>query len=81
MGRAISTIVIGCFHGRAAHNTDDTFHDIVDIGEIAHEVAIVKDLYCFSCGELFRGAVIEHVRSSCRAVDGEEAQTRAGNVV
>ncbi len=58
------------------YDVDDayhTFHDVVDIGEVAQHVAVVEDLD----GAVVQDGVDEeegrHVGASPRAVDGEEA--------
>ena len=64
-----------------AHDADDAFHDVIDIGEIASAVAVVVDLDGLALEQLVREAEIGHVRTPCRTVDGEEAETRGRDVV
>ena len=56
-----------------AHDPDDAFHDVIDIGEIAAAVAVVVDLDGLTFQQLVRESEIGHVRTPRRAVNSEEA--------
>ena len=64
-----------------AHDADDAFHDVIDIGEIASAVAVVVDLDGLAFQQLVREPEIGHVRAARRAVDGEEAEARGRDIV
>ncbi len=63
------------------HDTNHTFYDIVDIGEVAFAVAIIEDLYGLAFTEFVGKSEICHVRTTGRTVDGKEAETCAWDVV
>ena len=63
------------------HDTDDTFHDVIDIGEIASAVTVVVDLDGLAFQQFVREAEIGHVRTPGRAIDGEEAEARGRDIV
>lgn len=81
VGRQGKPVLAGRLFGRALHDADHALHDIVHIGEIALAVAVVEDLDGLSGNELLRSGEIEHIRATCGAVDGKEAQSRRGDVV
>ena len=64
-----------------AHDADDAFHDVIDIGEIASAAAVVVDLDGLAFQQLVRESEIGHVRTSGGTIDGEEAQARGRDVV
>ena len=64
-----------------AHDSDDAFHDVIDIGEVASAVAVVVDLDGLTFQQLVRESEIGHVRSSGGAVDGEEAEARRRDII
>ena len=74
-------VLAGLLFRGFAHNPDDAFHDIVDIGEIASAVAVVVDLDGLALQQFVRESEIGHVRTPCGAVDGEEAEARGRNIV
>ena len=81
VGRQRETIFSGLLLRCSLHDTDDAFHDVVDVGEVALAVAVVKDLDGLPCLQFLRGREIEHVRAACRTVNGEEAETGGRNIV
>ena len=64
-----------------AHDADDAFHDVIDIGEIPSAVAVVVDLDGLAFQQCVRESEIGHVRAARRAVDGEEAEARGRDIV
>ena len=81
VGRNGQAILTGALVRGALHDAVDTFYNIIDIGKVTAHIAVVKDLYLFSCHKLFRLAEIEHIRSSSRTIDCKEAQACRGDVV
>ena len=65
----------------AAHDADDSFDDVVDVGEVALAVSVVEDLDAVTLHEAVRRREVEHVRAAGRAVDGEEAEAGGRDVV
>ena len=61
---------------RAVDHAHHPFHDVVDVGEVAHHAPMVEDLdggaFQDPLGEQKQG----HVRTSPRPIDREEPQTR-----
>ncbi len=81
IGRDGKPVLAGLLFRGLAHDPDDAFHDVIDIGEIASAVAVVVDLDGLAFQQLVREAEIGHVRAPCWTVDGEEAEASARNVV
>ena len=57
------------------HHALYAFYDIVYVGEVSLAVAVVKDFNGFSCQQLVGEAKVGHVRTACRTIYGEEAQS------
>ena len=74
-------VLAGLLFRGFAYDSDNAFHDIIDIGEIPSAVAVVVDLDGLAFQQLVREAEIGHVRTPCGAVDGEEAETRGRDIV
>ena len=75
------SILPGLLFRGFAHDTDDAFHDVIDIGEIPSTVAVVVDLDGLTFQQLVRESEIGHVRTPGRSIDGEEAQARGRDIV
>ena len=75
------SVLAGLLFGSFAHDPDDAFHDVIDIGEIATAVAVVVDLDGLAFQQFVRESEIGHVRTPCRAVDGEEAEARGRDII
>ena len=65
----------------AAHDADDAFDDVVDVGEVALAVSVVEDLDAVTLHEAVGRGEVEHVGAAGRAVDGEEAEAGGRDVV
>ena len=74
-------VLAGLLFRGFAHDPDDAFHDVIDIGEIASAVAVVVDLDGLAFQQLVRESEIGHVRTPGGAVDGEETEARGRDVV
>ena len=81
IGRHRQAVLAGFARGRALHHAADALHDIIDVGEITFAVAVVEDLDRLAGAQLIGEAKVGHIRAARRAVDGEKAQARAGDVV
>ncbi len=75
-----SVLAVLLFRG-FAHDPDDAFHDVVDIGEIPSAVTVVVDLDGLAFQQFVREAEIGHVRTPGRSIDGEEAEARGRDIV
>lgn len=64
-----------------AHDPDHALHDVVDVCEIPEAVAVVEYPDALSPDQPVCEAVVRHVGPAAGSVDGEEAQSRGGNVV
>ncbi len=64
-----------------AHDPDDAFHDVIDIGEVAAAFAVVVDLDSLAFQQFVRESEIGHVRTAGRTIDGEEAEARRRDIV
>lgn len=60
---------------RCLHYALYAFYDVICVGEVSLAVAVVKDFNGFSCQQLVRKAKVRHVRTACRTIYGEEAQS------
>ena len=92
LGVAVADVVHGIrWYGKAVfahlllrgfhHHTDNAFYDVVNIGEVALAVAVVEDLNLLALDELVGEAEVGHVGTTCRAIDSEESEASAGDVV
>ena len=63
------------------HDAHHSLHDVVDIGEVALAVAIIENLDCLAFHQLVGEAEVSHVGTTCRAIDGKEAEAGRGDVV
>ena len=63
------------------HDADDSFDDVVNIGEVAFALAVVEYLDGLAGFELVGEAEVGHVGAAGGAIDGKEAQACAGDVV
>ena len=64
-----------------AHDPDEAFHDVIDIGEIASAVAVVVNLDGLAFQQFVCESEIGHVRTACRTVDSEETEPRSRDIV
>lgn len=63
------------------HDAHHSLHDVVDIGEVALAVAIIEDLDGLAFHQFVGEAEVSHVGTTCRAIDGKEAEAGRGDVV
>ncbi len=75
-----SVLTVPLFRG-FAHDADDTFHDVIDIGKIASAVAVVVNLNGLAFQQLVSKSEICHVRTPCRTINSEEAETGGRDIV
>ena len=68
-------------HGGVPHDAHHALHDVVHVGEVAPAVAVVEDFYRFPLHQLVGESEVGHVGAAGGAVDGEEAQAGAGDVI
>jgi len=61
--------------GHPIADPDDTFDDVVDVGEVATHLSVVEDVDRFAFQDGLGEQEHRHVRSTPGAVDGEEAET------
>ena len=58
------------------HNADYSFHNVIDIGEVALAVAVVKNLDGLALDQFVGEAKVGHVGTACWTIDGKEAEAR-----
>ena len=75
------SVLPGASLRRVAHDPDHALHDVVDVCEVPEAVAVVEDSYFVTFDQPVGEAEVGHVRPAAGSVDGEEAQSRGGNVV
>ena len=63
------------------HDAHHSLHDVVDICEVALAVAIVEYLDGLAFNQFVGEAEVCHIGTTCRAIDGEEAEAGRGDVV
>ena len=81
VGRERQSVFAVLLFGGVLHDADDAFDDVVDVGEVAFALAVVEYLDGLAGFELVGEAEVGHVGAAGGAVDGKEAQSRAGDVV
>ncbi len=64
-----------------AHHAHHALYDVVDVGEVALAVAVIEYLDFLAAHQFVGKAEIGHIGTAGRAVDGEEAKARAGDIV
>lgn len=63
------------------HDADHSFHDVIDVGEVALAVAVVEDLDGFAFHQFVGEAEVSHVGTTCWTIDCEETETGGWDVV
>ena len=81
VGRDGQTVFAGLLGRSLLHHSYNALNDIVHIGEIPAAVAVVVDLDGLALEQFVGEAKVGHIRTAGRAIDGEEAEAGAGNVV
>ena len=81
VGRERQSVFAVLLFGGVLHDADDAFDDVIDVGEVAFALAVVEYLDGLAGFELVGEAEVGHVGAAGGAVDGKEAQSRAGDVV
>ena len=77
-GQAVFTILL---LGGFLHHPKDAFHNVINVGKVAAAVAVVVNLNGLATQQLVGEAKVGHIGTTGRAIDGEEAQARGGDVV
>lgn len=68
------TVFAVLLFGGMLHNADHSFHNVIDIGEVALAVAVVEDLDGLALDQFVGKTKIGHVGTACWAIDGKEAE-------
>ena len=79
-GDGQSVLAVLLFWG-VLHDTDHSFHDVIDIGEVALAVAIVENLDGLAFHQLVGEAEVSHVGTAGRAINCKETQACRWDVV
>lgn len=69
--------LVRCF----LHHTNNTLNDVIHISKITLAVAIVENIDGFALHQLVGESEVGHVRTTCRTIHCEKAQTSRRNVV
>lgn len=64
-----------------SHHANDSFYDIIYIGEISFAVTVVEYLNGLAFTEFVGKTKIGHIGTAGRTVDGEEAKPGGWNIV
>ncbi len=75
------TVLAVPLFGGVLHDAHHSFHDVVNIGEVALAVAVVEYLDGIAFHQFVGEAEVCHIGTTGGAIDGEEAQTGRGDVV
>ena len=81
VGRERKTVFAIFLFGGVLHDSDNTFHDVIDIGKIALALAVIENLDGLACLQFVGEAEIGHVGATSGAVDSKEAKSCARDVV
>ena len=79
--RERETVFAVLLFGGVLHHAHDAFDNVIDEGEVALALAVVENLDGLAGFELVGEAEVGHVRATCRAIDGKEAEACARDVV
>lgn len=63
------------------HDTHNSLHDVIDIGEVAFAVAVVEDLDSLAFTKFVGEAEIRHVWTAGRTIDRKETETCGRDIV
>ena len=77
-GQAVFTRLL--FGGFGQH-TDNAFHNVIHVGEVAAAVAVVVYLDSFATQQLIGKSEVSHVGATGRAIDSEEAEAGTRDVI
>lgn len=72
IGRNGKTIFANIFFGSMLHDSNNSFNDVINVGEVSLTVAVVEDLDGFAFDQLVGKAKVCHVGTTCGAINGEE---------
>ena len=75
VGRNGKTVLAVLFLWGMLHDADDSFHNVIDISEVALAVAVVEDLDGLALDQFVGEPKVGHVGATCRTIDGKEAKT------
>ena len=81
VGRNRQTVFADLLFWRMLHDAHDALYNVINIGEVSFAVSIVENLDGLSFAQLVGEAEVRHVGTTGGAIDGEESQTSAWDVV
>lgn len=76
VGRNRKTVFSVLLFGGMLHNADNSFHNVIDIGEVALAVAVIEDLDGLAFDQFISKTKVGHVGTTSRTIDSEEAEAR-----
>lgn len=76
VGRNGKTVLAVLLLGGMLHNADHSFHNVIDIGEVALAIAVIEDLDGLAFDQFVSKTKVGHVGTTCRTIDSEEAEAR-----
>lgn len=79
--REWETVFAASLFGSVLHHAHNAFDNVIDEREVALALAVVENLDGLASLELVGEAEVGHVGAASGSVDGEEAESRAGDVV
>ena len=74
IGRNGKTVFSVLFLWSMLHNTHNTFYNVINKSEVALAVAVVENLDGLALDQFVGETKVGHVRTTCRAIDGKEAE-------
>ena len=63
------------------HHPYDSLHNVIHVGKVPLAVAVVEDLNLFAFQQLIGETKVGHVGTTGGAIDSEEAEAGAGDIV
>lgn len=75
IGRNGKSVLAVLFLGGMLHNADHSFHNVIDVGEVALAVAVVEYLDGLAFDQFVGETKVGHVGTTSWAIDGKEAET------
>lgn len=76
IGRNGKSILAVLFLWGMLHDADDSFHNVIDKGEVALAVAVVENLYGLALDQFVGETKVGHVGTACWTIDCEETEAR-----
>ena len=81
IGRYRQTILACLASWCSLYNTNNSFDDVINIGEITLTITVIEDLDGLASKKFNCKNKVGHIRSTSRAINSKETKTCRGNVI